>query len=79
MLRSFRKHVGGRNGEMIGFKAELNIQISVIFIHHKICTSKTVNYGGITVPMICSLKKQREIEAIKEPKTEAPTIDLKDV
>ena len=38
-----------------------------------------MDYGDITVPVIRALKKQRKIEAIKEPKNEAPTIDLKDV
>ena len=51
----------------------------MFFIHHKIHTSRTVDYGDITVPVIRALKKQRKIEAIKEPKNEAPTIDLKDV
>ena len=64
---------------MVGFKADLNLQLAVLFIHHKIRTSRAVDYGDITVPAIHALKKQREIEAIKEPKTEALTINLKDV
>ena len=79
LLRSVRKPSGGRNGEMVYFKAELNLQLSVLFIHHKIRTNRTVDYGGIAVPAIRALKKKYEIEAIKEPQTEAPTIDLKDV
>ena len=51
----------------------------MLFIHHKICTSSIFDYGDINVPLIRALKKQREIEEIKEPNTEAPTIDLKDV
>ena len=50
----------------------------MLFIHHKICTSSIVDYGDINVPLIRALKKQREIEEIKEPNTEAPMIDLKD-
>ena len=77
-LRSFRKQSGGRNVEMVSFKADLNIQLAMFFIYHKIRTIRTVDYGYITVPAIQTMKKQREIEAIKEPKTEAPAIDLKD-
>ena len=79
LLRSVRKHGGGRNGEMVGFKAELNLQIYVFYIHHQIRTIRKVDYGDITVTAIRALKKQREIEVIQEPKTEALTIDLKDV
>ena len=79
LLRSVRKHGGGRNGEMVGFKAELNLQIAVFYIHHKIRSIRIVEYEDINVPVIRDLKKQRKIEAIKEPKTEAPTINLKDV
>ena len=38
-----------------------------------------MDYGDITVPESRALKKQCDIEAIKEPNTDAPTIDLKDV
>ena len=69
----------GGNGEMVSFTAELNLQLAVFFIHHKIRTSRTVDYGDINVTAIFSLKKQQEKEAIKYPKTEASTIDLKDV
>ena len=79
LLRSVCKPGGGRNGEMVGFKLELNLQLEMFYIHHKIRTSRTVDYGYITVPVIRALKKQCKIEAIKEPKTEAPTIDLKEV
>ena len=69
----------GGNGEMVGFKAELNLQIAVFYIHHKIRTIRIVEYEDINVPVIRDLKKQRKIEAIKEPKTDALKIDLKDV
>ena len=39
----------------------------------------TVDYGDTTVPVICALKKQHDIDVTKEPKTETPTIYLKDV
>ena len=51
----------------------------MFFIHQKICTSRTVDYGDITVPAIHALNKQHMIEAIKYPKNEAPTINLKNV
>ena len=79
LLRLVRKPGGGGNGEMVGLKAEINLQIAMFFIHHKIRTIRTVGYGDITVPAIHDLKKQHKIEAIKDPKTEAPTINLKDV
>ena len=79
MLRSFLKPGGGVNGDMVGFKAELNLKLAVFFIHHKICTSRTVDCWDTTVPIIHALKKQYDIEAIKKPNTEAMTIDLKDV
>ena len=65
LIRLFRKPSSGGNGEMVGFKAELNLQLAVFFIHHKIRTSRTVDYGDITVTAIFSLKKQHEKEAIK--------------
>ena len=49
----------------------------MFFIHHKIGTIRTVEYGNINVTDIRAMKKQRKIEAIKEPKTEDPMIDLK--
>ena len=76
LLHSVCKPGGSGNGDMVGFKAELNIQLAVFFIHHKIRTSRTVDYGDITVPAIRALKKQLEIEAIKDPKTGATTIDF---
>ena len=79
LLCSVRKPGVGRNGDIVGFKAELNIELAMFFIHNKTHTSRTVNYGDITVPTICALKKQREIEALKEPKIEVPKIDLKDI
>ena len=51
----------------------------MFYIHHKIRTRKTVDYGDITVYDICALKKQRTIESIRESKKEALTIDLEDV
>ena len=63
---------------MVVLKANLNIQLAVFYIHHKIFTSRTVDYGDINVPAILTMKKHSEIEAIKERKTEAPTINLKD-
>ena len=77
LLRSVRKSGGSGNGEMVVLKADLNFQLAVLFIHQNIRTNRTVDYGDITVPDIRALKKQREIEAIKEPKTEALTINLK--
>ena len=60
-------------------KIEFNLQIALFFNYHKIHTSRTVDCGDITVPVTLSLRKQREIEAYKESKTEALTINLKDV
>ena len=57
----------------------MNLPLAVIFFHHNICTRRTVDYGYITVTTISALEKQRKIEAIKEPNTEAPPIDLMDV
>ena len=79
LLCSVLKPGGGGNGEMVGFKVELNLQLVVFLIHHNIRTRRTVNYGDITIPNIHALKKKCEVEAIKEPKTEAPTINLKDL
>lgn len=79
LCRTVRKPGGGGDGEMISYKAEMNLQLAVFFIHHKHRTSRTVDYADITVPKIRALKKQREVEALKESKPELPTIDLKDV
>ena len=65
LLRLVLKPGDGGNGEMVSFTAELNLQLAVFFIHHKIRTSRTVDYGDITVTAIFSLKKQHEKEAIK--------------
>jgi len=64
---------------MISYKAEMNLQLAVFYIHHKHCTSWTVDYADITVPSIHALKKQCKVEALKEAKPELPTIDPKDV
>ena len=57
LLRLVCKPGGGGNVEMFSFKAELNIQLAVFFIHHNICTKWIVYYGYITVPAILALKK----------------------
>ena len=55
------------------------LQLAVFYIHHKIRTIRTVDYGDITVTDIRDMRKQRKIEAIKDHKTESMTINLKDV
>ena len=52
LLRTVRKLGGGGNGEMISYKAEMNLQAAVLFIHHKHRTRRTVDYANITVPKI---------------------------
>ena len=79
LICSVRKPSGGRNVDMVGLKSEINIQISVFFVHHKICTIRKVDYGDINVPTIHYLNKKRKIEAIKDPKNDDPTINFKDV
>ena len=58
LLCPFCKPGGDGNGDMVGLKTELNIQLAVFFIHHKIRTSRAVDYGDITVPAISAMKKQ---------------------
>ena len=38
-----------------------------------------MDYGDITIPKICALKKQQDMESDKEKNPESSTIDLKDV
>ena len=61
---------------MISYKAEMNLQAAVLFIHHKHRTRRTVDYANITVHKIRALKKQCEMEAAKESKQKTPTIGL---
>ena len=62
---------------MIGFKAEMNLHLTVFFIRHKTQTSLSVNKSDITVPKIHALKKQLELEPTKGGNPEASTIYLK--
>ena len=57
LLRLVLKPGDGGNGEMVSFTAELNLQLAVFFIHHKTCTSRTVDYGDITIATILTLEK----------------------
>ena len=63
-------------GEMISFKANMNIHLTVILVYHKNHTSIAVEYGEITIPNIFALKKQRDMDSTKETKPKYPTIDL---
>ena len=56
LLRLVYKPSGSGNDEMFSFKADLNIQIAVFFVHHNICTRWIVYYGYITDPTIFTLK-----------------------
>ena len=56
LLHSVRKPGGSGNGKMVGFKVELNLQLAVFFVHHKIRTIRTMYYRDITVLVIPSLK-----------------------
>ena len=79
LLRNVRKHNGGGHGEIISFKAEMNLHLTVFFVCHKNRISLSVDYSDITVPNIFALKKQRELGSAKETNTEALTINLKDI
>ena len=50
LLHNVRKPCGVRPGEMIIFKAEINLHLIFFFVCHKHCTSKLVEYGDINVP-----------------------------
>ena len=78
LFRNIQKPSGGGQGEMISFKAEMNLHLTVFFIRHKHRTSGSVYYGDIYIPNICALKKQLELELAKERKPEASKIDLID-
>ena len=56
-----------------------NLPLTFFFARHKNHTSWSVDYSDITVPKMCALKKQLEMESGKEKNHEAPTIDLKDI
>ena len=62
LLQNVWKPGGGGQGEMISFKAEMSLHITVFFVCHKHRTSQSVEYGDITVPNICALKKQQQLE-----------------
>ena len=79
LLWNVRKPVGGVQGEMISFKAEMKLHLTVSFVFLKRCASQSVDYGNTTVPNICALKKQIYLGSAKEKNPEAPTINLKDV
>ena len=78
LIRNFRKPGDGRPGDMISFKEEMNLHITVFFIHHKNCTSRSVDYSDITLQKDCALKKQQDMELTKDSKPEAPKINLRD-
>ena len=64
---------------MISFKSEMNLHLTVLFVCHKNHTSRSVEHNNVTVPNICALKKQQEMESDKKTSYEDPKIDLKDV
>ena len=57
----------------------MDLHLTVLFAHHNHHTSQSVDYGDVTVPKICALKKQLELDSSKETNPEAPTINLKDI
>ena len=79
LLWNVRKPGSGRQGEMISFKADINIHLTVFFARHKYYTSWSMDYSDISVPNICAMRKQQEMESDKEKNPKYPTIDLKDI
>ena len=57
----------------------MNLCLNFLFVRHKHHTSRSVEYGDITIPHIFTLKKQQELDSAKETNPEATTIDLKDI
>ena len=66
LLWNVRKPGSGRQGEMISFKADINIHLTVFFVRHKNHTSWSMDYSDISVPNICAMRKQQEMESDKE-------------
>ena len=65
LLRNVQKSSGGGQGEMIIFKVDMNLHLTVFFVRHKHCTSQSLDYDDITAPNICALKKQQYLELAK--------------
>ena len=57
----------------------MNLHLTVLFVHHKNHTGRSVDYSDINITNICALKKQQELDSDKKTNPESPTIDLKDV
>ena len=79
LLRNVWKPGGDRQYEMINFKEDMNLHLTVLFVHHKNHTGRSVDYSDINITNICALKKQQELDSDKKTNPESPTIDLKDV
>ena len=79
LIQNVRKPGGGGQGEIINFKVEMKLHLTVFLVCHKHRTSRSVDYSDITVQNMSYLKKQRDLESAKETNPETPTIDLRDV
>ena len=79
LIRNVQKPGVDRTGDMTSFKGEMNLQPTVFLVHHKNRTSRLVDYGDISVPNICELKNQKDMDSAKENNPEAPKIDMNDV
>ena len=65
LLKNVQKPGGGGQGDVISFKSEMNLRLTVLFFHNKNHTSWSVDYSDITIPNIFALKKQQELELAK--------------